>query len=147
MSPGPSAPRSDLPPNSPRGVDCHIGKIDLLEARMATVEEVSTTLIDDLDGTEAMETVSFALDGKSFEIDLSKENANKLRSALRPFVQHARGSQRRRRARARGTVQKGRSGFDPAEVRAWAKSKRIKIAPRGRIAADVVEKWRAATQK
>ena len=118
---------------------------------MARIEEVSVTLVDDLDGGEAAETIEFSLDGKSYEIDLSRSNAKRLRSALRPFTEHAR-SARRARASGRRTSsnKKGQSrtrqtgATDPAEIRAWAKAHRVKVAPRGRIAADVVERWQAA---
>ena len=120
---------------------------------MARIEEVSVTLVDDLDGSEAVETINFSLDGKSYEIDLSRSNAKRLRGALRPFAEHARSSRRTRALGRRATSSKNGQGktkktgaFDPAEVRAWAKAHRVKVAPRGRIAADVVERWQAASK-
>jgi len=59
---------------------------------MARIEEVTVSLIDDFDGTEAAETVKFALDGKTYEIDLSKSNASELRRTLLPYVDRARGA-------------------------------------------------------
>ena len=118
---------------------------------MARIEEVSVSLVDDFDGTEAAETIRFALDGKSYEIDLSKSNANELRRTLRPYIDRARSARRATGAR-RGTDSGRRGpsrrseGYDRAEVRAWAKANRIKVAPRGRIANDVVERWRKATK-
>jgi len=50
---------------------------------------VSIALIDDLDGTEAGETVRFELDGRNYEIDLSTPNANELRRAFEPYVERA----------------------------------------------------------
>ena len=55
---------------------------------MAT--RIETTLIDDLDGGAADETLSFALDGTSYEIDLSRENATALREKLAVFTAAAR---------------------------------------------------------
>ena len=49
-------------------------------------QRVVVTLSDDIDGGEAAETVAFALDGKSYEIDLNPSNAKKLRKALAPYV-------------------------------------------------------------
>jgi hypothetical protein len=120
--------------------------------QVASIEEVTVTLVDDLDGSEAAETIKFAVDGKSYEIDLSKPNAAKLRRALRPFIDHSRSARRnrgtRRRSNSRTGGRKSDVGkYDPAEVRAWAKSHRIKVAPRGRISAEVVDRWRAATKK
>jgi len=119
---------------------------------VARIEEVSVSLVDDFDGTEAAETIRFGLDGKNYEIDLSKSNANELRRTLRPYIDRAR-STRRATGPRRGATSAGRrgpsrrsEGYDRAEVRAWAKANRVKVAPRGRISNDVVERWRKATK-
>jgi Lsr2 len=119
---------------------------------MAKIQEVTVSLIDDFDGTEAAETVKFALDGKSFEIDLSKSNANELRKTLKPYVERSRSARRTTSARRgkngpTGSGSRRPEGYDRTEVRAWAKANRIKVAPRGRISNDIVEKWRKATKK
>jgi hypothetical protein len=119
---------------------------------MARIEEVTVSLIDDFDGTEAAETVKFALDGKNFEIDLSKSNANEFRRTLKPYVERARGARRittvrNGKRRPAGGSRPRSEGYDRTEVRAWAKANRIKVAPRGRISNDVVEKWRNASSK
>jgi hypothetical protein len=118
---------------------------------VARIEEVTVSLIDDFDGSEAAETVKFSLDGKSYEIDLSKPNASELRRTLRPYIDRSRAA--RRTPAARRTGGSGRrgparrsEGYDRTEVRAWAKANRIKVAARGRISNDVVEKWRNATK-
>ena len=101
--------------------------------------KVQYLLVDDLDGGEAEETVSFGLDGTSYEIDLSKKNAKALRDALAPYV----GSARRaagRRGRARASRGGGRSS-DTAAIREWARSQGMKISDRGRIPADIIEKY------
>lgn len=117
---------------------------------MARIEEVTVSLVDDFDGTEAAETVKFALDGKSYEIDLSKTNANELRRTLRPYIDRSRSARRSATARRGASGRRGPArrseGYDRTEVRAWAKANRIKVAPRGRISNDVVEKWRKATK-
>ena len=46
-------------------------------------QQVNVVLVDDLDGTPAEETVTFGLDGISYEIDLTAENAARLRDSLR----------------------------------------------------------------
>ena len=53
-------------------------------------QKVQVLLVDDLDGSEATETVAFGLDGASYEIDLSSGNAGKLRKELAHYVEHAR---------------------------------------------------------
>ncbi|SNT64428.1 Lsr2 protein [Asanoa hainanensis] len=50
-------------------------------------KETIVKLVDDIDGSTANQTVTFALDGVTFEIDLSDENAGKLRETLQPFVE------------------------------------------------------------
>jgi Lsr2 len=106
--------------------------------------KVQVLLVDDLDGGEADETVSFSLDGATYEIDLSSANAKKLRDSLQPFVDHAqKPSTTRRRGtgvRTRGASSRERS----ADIRAWAKAKGIKVNERGRIPASVVEQYEAA---
>lgn len=103
-------------------------------------QKVQVLLVDDLDGGEADETVSFSLDGASYEIDLSGTNAKKLRDSLQPFVDHARKAGTVRRRRTRGASSRERS----ADIRAWAKARGIKVNERGRIPATVVEQYEAA---
>jgi hypothetical protein len=106
-------------------------------------------LEDDLDGGEADETVTFSLDGVSYEIDLSEGNAKKLRDSLTPFVGSARRTGGRAisgRGRSRAAAAAGgasRSGRS-AEIRAWAKGQGIPVNERGRIPAEVVEAYEKA---
>jgi hypothetical protein len=103
-------------------------------------EQVIKRLIDDLDGSEAEETVSFAIDGVTYEIDLSAENAGILRDRLAPFVDHARRAGGVRRPRGRAASSRQRS----ADIRAWAKARGIEVSERGRISATVVEQYEGA---
>ncbi|TDQ01227.1 histone-like nucleoid-structuring protein Lsr2 [Labedaea rhizosphaerae] len=137
-------------------------------------QRVRTLLVDDLDGTEAHETVTFGLDRQSLEIDLSSDNADRLRTALAEFIQAARvvgGGRKRRR------VSTGKDGGQPkvgrktpvaqatsmptttgeqvagqpqplafsAEVRQWAKGQGLKVSDRGRIANTVIEAYQSRT--
>ena len=113
-------------------------------------QKVQVLLLDDLDGGEASETVSFGLDGTSYEIDLSEGNAEKLRDMLSNYVGAARrvgaagGGRRSGRARAAGG---GRAAMDreqAAAIRAWAKKQGLKVSDRGRIPASIVEQFNAA---
>lgn len=97
-------------------------------------------LTDDLDGSEAVETVSFGLDGVTYEIDLSDKNAKRLRKAVEKWA----ASSRRTGGRKRRGAARGWSEYDPKAVRRWAESKKIEVPARGRIPKDVVEKFRAA---
>lgn len=101
-------------------------------------QKVQVLLTDDIDGTEAVETVSFSLDGLSYEIDLSEAHVRKLRKDLERYVEHARkatGQPRRRRART--TPNRERS----AEIRNWAKGRGYKVSERGRIPANIVTEF------
>ena len=112
---------------------------------------VQETLVDDLDGSSAHETVTFALDGVSYEIDLSKGNARKLRDAVNSFtgagrkVGGSRGVGRPRGRVGRPRAAAAAAGVAPtSQICAWAKSKGIKVNERGRIPADVIAKFEAA---
>lgn len=104
-------------------------------------QQVLVSLVDDLDGQEANETVTFGLDGKSYEIDLSGGNASKLRDALAEYVAAARrpGSERRRSSGG-GVRPAGRAAVDREQsqaIREWARKQGMKVSDRGRIPADV----------
>ena len=110
-------------------------------------QKVQTLLIDDLDGGEADGTVRFGLDGAEYEIDLSAKHAEALRKAFGPFVNAARrasGSTVRRPGRG-GRRTAASSGPDATAVRDWAKSQGIEVKDRGRVPAELVVKFRAAT--
>jgi hypothetical protein len=105
-------------------------------------QKIQTLFIDDIDGGEAQGTVRFALDGSEYEIDLSAEHDEELRSALGKYVAHARkvGGSARRPA-ARGTR---KSSVDTVAVRAWARGNGFDIKDRGRVPAELVAKYQAA---
>jgi hypothetical protein len=100
-------------------------------------QKVQVILVDDIDGGSAEETVSFSLDGVSYEIDLSGTNAAKLRDTFAPYVGTARRvGGRSATGRTRG---RRRSGDNrTAQIREWARANGHKVNERGRIAADLV---------
>ena len=103
-------------------------------------QKVQVLLIDDLDGSEAEETVTFALDGSSYEIDLSSSNAKRLREELAPFIEAARRVPSRRSApksKQRTVLSRERS----AQIRAWAQQQGKQISERGRIPKAIVERF------
>ncbi len=104
-------------------------------------QKVHIVLEDDLDGSEASETVSFGLDGKTYEIDLNDKNAAKLRDALAPYVAAARSTGGRRGGRKASSTNLGPSA---REVRDWARSNGYDVPDRGRIPADVRAAFEAA---
>lgn len=118
-------------------------------------QKVHIQLVDDLDGTEATETVSFGLDGTSYEIDLSDDHAAQLRDVLAPYVGHARkaGGGRRaaggsgRRASSGSSSSTGGSGAggpSAKEIRDWARENGWEVPDRGRVATEVREAYDAA---
>jgi hypothetical protein len=100
-------------------------------------QKVSVTLVDDLDGSEASQTVLFALDGKSYEIDLNDDNNSKLREALAPYVGAG-----RKVGGGRATVRRiGSTGpaRDLAAVRQWARENGYDVNERGRVPGSILE--------
>ncbi len=107
-------------------------------------QKVQVLLVDDLDGGEADETVTFALDGKTYEIDLTTANADKLRSALEPYTKSGRRTGGRA-AGGRGRVRAGAgTSQDTAKIRAWAKENGYEVNDRGRVPATVREAYEKA---
>ncbi|WP_410570422.1 histone-like nucleoid-structuring protein Lsr2 [Amycolatopsis sp. cmx-4-61] len=116
-------------------------------------QKIVVELVDDLDGSQANQTVKFGLDGVIFEIDLNDEHAEDLRTALARYV--AAG----RRTRGAGASRPARSssgGGSAApvstdrernrEIRAWARTNGFEVAPRGRIPKTVLEAYDAKDQ-
>lgn len=115
-------------------------------------QKVTVHLVDDLDGTtgDDVETVTFSLDGVSYEIDLHQRNATRLRDGVAGFVQAAR--------RIGGRVHRGtrsatlranpatsvRSEADARDIRAWARKTGHTISERGRIPAWVITAYETA---
>lgn len=103
-------------------------------------QKVQVLLIDDLDGGEAHETVTFAMDGKSYEIDLSEANAQKLRESLAEFMKA--GRKTGGRPGGRGKLRPATVGSpDTAKIRAWAKENGYSLNDRGRVPAEIREAY------
>jgi hypothetical protein len=99
-------------------------------------------LLDDLDGSEASETIVFGLDGKTYEIDLNDKNAAKLRKALEPYTNKGRKLNQTRGGKRSSA---GRSAdSDTAQIRAWAKENGYDVNDRGRVPADIKEAYAKA---
>lgn len=106
-------------------------------------KHTTVTLVDDLDGGDADEQVQFAVDGRSYEIDLSSKNAEKLRNSLAPFV----SASRRAGGRSASASSNGSSASERAvnrAVREWAVAQGMKISERGRIPSSVLEAYHGA---
>ena len=119
-------------------------------------QKVQVILVDDVDGGEAAETVSFALDGVSYEVDLSEKNASALRDALGTWVGHARrvggrstGGRSRAASSGGGSGRSRGSGgsagkHDLADVRSWARDNGFKVSDRGRVSSEVIAAYEQA---
>lgn len=109
-------------------------------------QKIQTLFIDDLDGSPAEGTVRFGLDGTEYEIDLNAEHAQALRAALARYVDAARrgGGAAKSPARSR---RKAADSLDTTEVRDWARNQGIEVKDRGRIPAELIVKFKAATGK
>jgi Lsr2 len=109
-------------------------------------QKITTLFIDDIDGGAAEGTVRFALDGTEYEIDLNAAHSEELRSALGKYVTHARkvGGTARRGGRVAGRAVRGAGS---TVIRNWARENGYDIKDRGRVPADLVAKYQAATGK
>lgn len=101
------------------------------------MQKVQVLLLDDIDEQPAKETVKFALDGVSYEIDLSEQNAVKLRDALAIYTEHARKTSTK--------TPRARRVNKTADVRTWAKKHGHHVNDRGRIPASIMEEYEKST--
>jgi hypothetical protein len=108
-------------------------------------QKVQTLFVDDLDGSEAEGTVRFGLDGTEYEIDLNAKHAEQLRDALARYMTAGRrvGSSTKQPARSGRKAQP--NALNTTEVREWAKAQGIEVKDRGRVPAELVVKFKAAT--
>ncbi|GAB3621708.1 Lsr2 family protein [Glutamicibacter sp. PS] len=95
--------------------------------------QVQIALIDDIDGSEASESIAFSVGGQHFEIDLNTEHAEEFRAAIEPYIEAARSS-------------KSSTAEAPA-IRAWAKENNIQVNARGRLNSEVIDAYHAAMRK
>ena len=119
-------------------------------------QKVVVSLVDDLDESEADETVEFGIDGATYEIDLSDSNAAKLRDVLADYVAHSRRLSGRRRSSSRASAPAsaapprkggGRASVDREQnqaIREWARKQGMTVSERGRIPSEVSEAYHKA---
>lgn len=113
-------------------------------------QRVQVILVDDMSGGEAAETVEFALDGVTYEVDLSDANAAKLRDDFAPWVAVARRAGGRRQTRRRGSA--GGSNGSPSassreelsQMREWGRANGYKVSDRGRVSQELQRAYAAA---
>lgn len=108
-------------------------------------QKVTVQLVDDVDGSEAESTVEFGLDGVTYTIDLSNDNAEQLRDALSSYVTNARRTGGRKRAAGKaGKAAAAPSNADRERnqaIREWAREQGMQVSDRGRIPSEIVEAY------
>ena len=106
-------------------------------------QKVEVVLVDDIDGSEAAETIAFGLDGAQYEIDLNAGHARELRELAAPYIGKARRvtSPGRRPARSRSAPV---NGVNSERIREWAKAQGIDVKDRGRVPAGLVARYEMA---
>lgn len=98
---------------------------------------------DDIDGSEAAETIAFSLDGITYSIDLSADNAKKLRNVFAPYI--AAGERDRSGTTRRGgSSRRKTTGTAATDIRAWAAAQGMQVSARGRVSAEVREAYERA---
>jgi hypothetical protein len=109
-------------------------------------QKVNVLLVDDIDGSDATETVKFGLDGTEYEIDLNADHADELRELTARYIAKARkiAGSGRRPARSRSTAE---NGADSRKIRDWAKGEGIKVSGRGRVPANIVAQYETANSR
>ncbi|MEW1922190.1 Lsr2 family protein [Streptomyces sp. NPDC088360] len=110
-------------------------------------QKVRVRLVDDLDGCEAQETVSFTFDGKPREIELSHENAAKFRAFMAPYMEASRPAKPTNLA-AKGAPAPTQAQLreDGVAIRAWAAKYHLPVNPRGRIPENTRKAWTLHTK-
>lgn len=103
-------------------------------------QKVTVSMIDDMDGMPADQTVEFALDGVTYEIDLSEANAAGLREALETWVLYARRVSGRKKTSPATQTGRGQS----KAIRTWAQANGFELSERGRIPHEVVAAYNTA---
>jgi hypothetical protein len=111
-------------------------------------QKVTVELVDDLDGTvsDDISTITFGLDGVDYEIDLTEDNARRLRAAVADFVATARrtGGRVKRGVSAPKSTRPAANREHTKAVREWARDNGYELADRGRIPANVVTAYEQA---
>ena len=111
-------------------------------------QKVLIQIIDDLDGTASADVakVEFGLDGVTYEMDLSADNAGRIRVVLEEYIQHARRTGGRLNRSAPAASLRSSDASEAGAIREWAQQNGIELAARGRIPGHVVAKYQDAKQ-
>ncbi|MDN5666821.1 MAG: Lsr2 family protein [Renibacterium salmoninarum] len=102
-------------------------------------KEVITRLIDDIDGSDATQTIQYAFQGRSYEIDLNEKNAAAFTKALSPYIEKSQRTDQPKKPSAGAFKERNK------RLRTWASKKGIDVPARGKIAFALVEQYEAET--
>lgn len=106
---------------------------------------IKTIRMDDIDGTPDAESYSFALNGEQYEIDLSKDNFEKLQDALAPYVKvAAKATSRVPRERSASPNRSSSNKEELQAMRLWAKDNGYEVSDRGRVSQTIQDAYAAA---
>jgi hypothetical protein len=112
-------------------------------------QRIQVDLVDDLNGEVAQETVRFGVDGTEYEIDLTTENAEMLRSMLSQYVDGARrasGGRKVQKSGQRGTSTSRVKRDEVQKIRQWAQDNGHNPSSRGRVSQSIVDAYNEAQQ-
>lgn len=104
-------------------------------------QRIKILLIDDIDGSDAAETITFSVDGVSYEIDLNEQHAEELRRAFAPWIENGRRVAATRRGRKSATPARTSNA---GAIREWARANGYQVSERGRVSAEIREAYEAA---
>jgi hypothetical protein len=120
-------------------------------------QKTQVILTDDIDGSEATQTITFSYQGADYEIDLNDDHAAALEESFHDWVQAARkassgragtrgsqGSRGPRSASSTASTSAKGSGRDVNAVRTWLRENGHEVSDRGRIAQKLLEAYDAA---
>lgn len=105
-----------------------------------------TVLMDDIDGSEAAETITYTINGQDYEIDLSEENAQRFYDIFGQYIERSRRVERQtaptRRGRGNGRRRGGGNGRnDIPQIRQWAETNGYEVSARGRIKKEIIDAY------
>lgn len=104
-------------------------------------QKLIVAFTDDLDGSDAAETISFSFERKNYEIDLNEGHAEEFRSAMQKYIKAARSTDK---SKAQPKTVKKTGAISSKDIRAWAETQNIEMNPRGRLKQEVVDQYMAA---
>ena len=107
-------------------------------------QKVLVSLVDDIDGTAAEATMTFALDGIAYEIDLNGKNRLAFEKAMDKYISHARKAGRASSIKGAAPKRARAPKEDTTAIREWAAANGHVVSERGRISAAVQDAYKAA---